>query len=400
MNILTVHNYYRIPGGEDTVVSNETELLKSHGHKVISYNRDNSEYSDLRGAAKLKKLTLPFVTIFNTRTYKEIKKIISSEKIDVVFVHNTLNLISPAVYYAAVKCGVPVFQTIHNYRLLCPGATFYRDGHICEDCVTKGLGCAYRHKCYRQSRVQTLACIMLLKIHRLTGIYSKINYICLTQFGREKLLMLRSLGVKIDEKKVYVKPNFMTENTNSAENTKSAVDEPYFIYAGRLDSLKGTDFLVRVWKEDMPRLVVCGTGPLEDIFTGADAKIGTNIEYRGFADHNTVMQLVAGAKALILPTRWYEAFPMSIVEAYSVGTPVIASNIGNTGILVEEGITGYTFRTDDEQSLYEAVSKIADELTHNNLRESTLKTFGEKYTGEKNYEMLMSIIADVSGKDV
>ena len=131
-NILIVHNYYQIPGGEDTVVANEKKMLEKHGHKVTLYSRNNAE---LKKMPRLRKIFLPITTVFNPRTYRDIKKLIKQENIEVVHVHNTLNLVSPAVYYAARRMKVPVVQTIHNFRLLCPGATFYRDGHICEDCV-------------------------------------------------------------------------------------------------------------------------------------------------------------------------------------------------------------------------------------------------------------------------
>ena len=180
-NILIVHNYYQIPGGEDTVVANEKKMLEDHGHKVILYTRNNSELKEM---SKFQKLKLPFTTIFNPRTYKDIKRIIRKENIDVVHVHNTLNLVSPTVYYAALSCKLPVVQTVHNFRLLCPGATFYRDGHICEDCVHHGLKCAIKNNCYRGSKVQTLVCVVNTWIHRMTGVYGKINYICLTEFNK------------------------------------------------------------------------------------------------------------------------------------------------------------------------------------------------------------------------
>ena len=124
-NILIVHNYYQIPGGEDTVVANEKKMLEDHGHKVVLYSRNNSE---LKKMSRLQKLMLPFTTVFNPRTYRDIKRLIKTEQIDIVHVHNTLNLISPSVYYAASAMNVPLVQTVHNFRLLCPGATFYRDG--------------------------------------------------------------------------------------------------------------------------------------------------------------------------------------------------------------------------------------------------------------------------------
>ena len=157
-------------------------------------------------------------------------------------VHNTLNLISPSVYYAALNLSVPVVQTVHNFRLLCPGATFYRDGHICEDCVEKGLWCAIKHNCYRNSKWQTLACVINTRFHRMIGIYGKINYICLTDFNREKLLKLGQ--IKAD--KVFVKPNFVesTQPFIPGEKRKNQ-----FVFSGRLDKLKGIDLLLRVWNE-------------------------------------------------------------------------------------------------------------------------------------------------------
>lgn len=132
--ILLVHNYYKIPGGEDSVVFNEKKLLEEHGHEVILYTRSNSEI-DKFGICK--KFALLFTSVFNRKTYRDIKKIIRKEKIDIVHVHNTLSLISPSVFYAARECGVPVVQTIHNFRMICPGATLYRNGNVCEECLEK-----------------------------------------------------------------------------------------------------------------------------------------------------------------------------------------------------------------------------------------------------------------------
>lgn len=370
--VLIVHNYYQIPGGEDTVVANEKKLLEDHGHEVILYTRNNSE---LRTMGKLRKLLLPFTTIYNPRTSREIKKIIREEKIDIVHVHNTLNLISPSVYYAALRCGVPVIQTIHNFRLLCPGATFYRDGHICEDCVSKGLGCAVRHGCYRGSRIQTLICVINTLVHRRTGIYGKINYICLTEFNKSKLLQLKS----INPDRVYVKPNFV-------EGAKVGEERSGFIYAGRLDELKGVKILIEAWRlmgVDAPHLTICGTGPLEK-WCREGAK-GLNVEMKGFVTNEEVRKLTAHSQALILPTLWYEGFPMSIVEAYASGTPVICSDLGNAGSLVEEAVTGWRFRTGDAFALAEKVRGWSD------ISGGVRRVYEEKYTAEENDHLLEEI---------
>ncbi|MCP1450452.1 glycosyltransferase [Priestia megaterium] len=204
--VLIVHNYYQIPGGEDTVVNNEKKMLEEKGYEVWFYSRNNDE---LKSMSRLRKLFLPVTTIFSFKTYVEVKNIIKRNKIGVVHVHNTLNLVSPSVYYAAFTTKTPVVQTIHNFRLLCPGALLYRNGNVCVDCIDKGLKCAVVHKCYRESRLQTLACVITLKIHRFLGTYRKLNYICLTEFNKKKLLEINK-GKKqiIDPSKVFVKPNF------------------------------------------------------------------------------------------------------------------------------------------------------------------------------------------------
>ena len=385
-NILIVHNYYQIPGGEDTVVANEKGMLEKHGHKVILYSRNNAE---LKQMSKIRILFLPFTTVFNLRTYKEIKKQIRRENIDVVHVHNTLNLISPAVYYAARSMKVPVVQTVHNFRLLCPGATFYRDGHICEDCVKNGLKCAVKYSCYRDSKAQTLVCAISTWLHRTTGIYGKINYICLTQFNKDKLLQLKY----IKPERVFVKPNFV-ENNNSFIPEEERLNQ--LVFVGRLDKLKGVDILFEAWKrmgEGAIKLIVCGMGPMEEWCKLFIKENVVNIEMRGFVSNDEALKIIANSKALVLPTQWYEGFPMSIVEAFSVGTPVICSDLGNAGSVVEEGITGFKFGYDSIESIMLAIDKMRDKPLN---KEKIKKIYEIKYSENANYKILNDIYTGIS----
>lgn len=379
--ILIVHNYYQIPGGEDTVVANEKRMLEKHGYKVILYSRDNSEYKYM---TKIQKLILPFATVFNIRTFKEIRNIIREQKVDIVHVHNTLNLVSPAAYYAALSMGIPVVQTIHNFRMLCPGATFYRDGHICEDCIEHGLIYAVKNSCYRNSRLQTMACVVNTKIHRITGIYRRIHYICLTEFNKQKLLNLKQIAPE----RVFVKPNFSVGNVNTIPYSQR---ENKFVYVGRLDKLKGIELLLKAWNQieddgNNYKLVVCGTGPMEE-WCKNYIKLNNMkcIEMMGFVPNIDARQIIASSKALILLSQWYEGFPMTIVEAYSVGTPIIGSNIGNCANLINSR-TG--IKVGSEKELVAAIHKVGNGKFVFADIQNIFKTC---YSEEANYALLTKI---------
>lgn len=348
--ILLVHNYYQIPGGEDTVVANEKKLLEERGHEVFLYTRDNGE---LKRMSKLKKLLLPFTALFSLRTYREICGIIRAKQIDVVHVHNTLALVSPSVYFAAFRRGVPVVQTLHNFRLECPGATFYRDGRVCEDCLAQGLSCAVRHRCYRGSRAQTLMQASILYLYRALGVYRRLNYICLTEFNREKLLLLNRPGRRqvVDPDRVFVKPNF------TFENAAPRGEAGYFLFLGRVEALKGLDVLIDAFL-GLPgeKLVIAGSGPDFQAYA-ARASGADNISFAGQLGREEVKAALAAAKAVIAPSQWYEGFPMVVVEAYAAGVPVLGSDLGNIGALIEDGRTGLRFRYDSAEDLRAAVRR-------------------------------------------
>ena len=386
-NVLIVHNYYQIPGGEDTVVANEMQLLKDNGHQVFLYSRDNSE---LKQFSKFQKLLLPVITVFNPRTYRDIKRIIAENQIDVVHVHNTLNLVSPSVYYAAKSCKVPVVQTIHNFRLLCPAATLYRDGHICEECLQKDILCSLKYNCYRGSKLQTFACVITSKIHRAMGIYKKINYICLTEFNKNKLLEINN-GKKKEQilsKRVYVKPNFTFEETDRS----CAEEGKYYLFVGRVEKIKGMDVLIEAFS-NLPEetIVIAGKGTeLEYYQSQVLQRNLKNVSFLGFQKKEQVQELMKNAKAMIVPSQWYEGFPMTIVEAFSAGLPVIGSDLGNVGSSIKNGVNGWTFRHDSASDLIEKL-KLCNQITKKQLNVKC----EEILTPTGNYEALMDIYKQI-----
>lgn len=385
MNILVVHNRYQIPGGEDTVFEAETAMLRKHGHHVAVYERSNSE---LNGMGKLQKLTVPFSMIYSFRTAREIRDLIQREQIQLVHVHNTLLLISPSVYYAALKQQIPVVQTIHNFRMICVNGICYRDGRICEDCITKNLFCAIKHRCYRSSLFQSTACVVSTLVHRAAGIYRKLNYICLTEFNRDQLLKQG----QISESQIFIKPNCMEAPASIVPHEKR---KNQIIFAGRLDESKGILFLLEVWKrmEVHPfELRIYGSGPLEEECREyIKCHELRDIQLCGRKDHEELLNIISESNALILPTRWYEGFPMSMLEAMSRGTPVIVPDLGNAGSLTVNSVTGYTYQPDHAEDCIRALNE------NLNINETVFQYFKDHYTEEKNYRILMEIYQKVTG---
>lgn len=382
-NVLIVHNYYRIPGGEDIVVANEKALLEKNGHKVVFYSRNNAEAGDHNF---LQKIGLAFVSIFNVRTYREICDIIDKEKIDVIQVHNTVALISPAVYLAGINMGVPVVQTIHNFRLVCPNGVCYIRGHVCERCLEHGLKASLLYNCYRDSKLQTFVCALTIKIQRMLQTYRALYYICLTEFNKEKLLAAK----QIKEENIYIKPNFTTMDAKVVPYSER---KRQFVYAGRIEKIKGMELLLQAWMklgDKAPKLVICGSGELED---WCREYIQNNelssVEMLGQIDNSEVKRIVGESLAMVYPTQWYEGFPMAVAEAYTMGTPIIASDIGNVGNLVEDNVTGLKFKSNSVVALAKAVEKFAD-----NPREIP-KEYLKKYTADENYLILKHIYEDV-----
>ena len=380
-HILMVHNFYQIGGGEHTVFENEKRLLKEHGYHVEEYTRDNAEINhSLR-----KKMLLPLTTIFSIKTYRDIKRIICENNIDLVHCHNTFPLISPSVYYAAHKCGVPVIQTIHNFRFICANGVLSRDGKPCEECLEKGLNCALSHKCYRESWLQTFVLINMLRIHRLIGTYRKIRYIFLTDFNRKKFRLL--LGDWLDCQ--FTKPNFEYVEFSSQKSDRGCS----FVYAGRLERDKGIDFLLNAWKEEEKRdLYIFGDGALQKDVAEA-SRNNSKIHFMGFQPKKIVMEYLQKSKAMIFASDLYEGFPMTIIESFAMGTPVVCSDIGNGADIVCKHNAGVVYTARNIDSLRDALKRVEERFDEYSKR--AREAYEDNYTPENNYKQLITIYEEV-----
>ncbi|MCR4745783.1 MAG: glycosyltransferase family 4 protein [Lachnospiraceae bacterium] len=392
MNILLIHNFYKVPGGEDTVFKNEKAMLEKHGHKVFTYTRDNAELDSLTPVAKI---SLFIDAVYSEKTYREVQKLIDENAIDIVHVHNTQFMVSPSVFAAAKDKNIPVFQTVHNFRMLCLNAIFFRDGHICEECLQKGLKNGVKHKCYRDSRLHSSLALRIQMAARAHKTYRGVNFICLTKFNASKLKEINNGGRKIiDKDRIFVKPNFMPEIKNDiGDNEPLKKNGNNFIYVGRLDKTKGIDIILEAWTKvnDDKKLIICGSGPDEEWCKNYALEKGLSekVDFRGSLEHNEVISLLRKSDAMLFMSKWYEGFPMTIIEAFTAGTPVIGVNLGNGGDIIA-GIYGSRDRLlkfDDNlaDSLKDAIDGFrAEDYVFDR---TSLAAYGE----EENYKALMKI---------
>lgn len=392
MRILLVHNFYKITGGEDTVFNNEKRMLEKHGHDVFTYTRDNHELDSFNVFNKAMSL---FEAVYSTRTYHDIIKLIKDNDIDLIHVHNTQMLISPSIFAAARDADIPVFQTVHNFRMMCLNAIFYRDGQICEDCIEKGLKCGVAHKCYRGSGVQSRLAMRIQMAARTHGLYKHVNFICLTDFNASKLQRLNKVGKRIvDPKRIFVKPNFIPEEETKklGFETKSIKDGKNFIYVGRLDKAKGIDTILKACKylKDGVKVRICGSGPDEEwCRTFAKEEKLENIEFLGNVKHSEVLKLLAESDASLFMSKWYEGFPMTIIESFSVGTPMIGLSLGNGGSIIFDIYGSSDMLIENSGNIEEKLAECMNDFNASKYSFDADKL--KKYTEEENYNILMDI---------
>lgn len=378
--ILLVHNHYRQPGGEDRVFADELELLSRSGHDVIRFTADNTTIKKSGG------LALATGTVWNAGRHRELVQLLERKKPRLMHVHNTFPLLSPAIYYAARSRGTAVVQTLHNYRLLCPGAALFRDGEPCEECLGKPLPWpGIVHGCYRGSRAASAVVATMLATHRLlrTWIRTIDVFVALSKFSRDKFI-----EAGIPAEKIAVKPSFIHPDPGMGLGRGK-----YALFAGRLAPEKGLDVLLAGWSRvgrAMP-LKIVGDGPMQAQVTEAALRTGS-VEVLGRKSHSDVMALMRDASVLVLPSRCYEASPVVLAEAYAVGLPVTASDLGALSELVDHGRTGLRFRPGDAEDL---AAKVEWFLSHpaeaRRMRVEARAEFLAKYTAERNYQALMEI---------
>ena len=386
MNILLIHNTYQLPGGEDVVVAQESNLLMRHGHEVEIYKRSNDELNSLSFPQKLGLIN----RIVSAKDSKSaVRHLITKSKPDVVHVHNTFLMISPSVYEACEEKNVPVVQTLHNYRLLCPASTFYRNGAVCEECVTGSLRRSVQHGCYRDSYSMSATMALVLSIHRSRQTWlKKVDaFIAISRFVGDKFV-----DSGFPAKKVFVKPNFV--DPDPGERTGPG---EYALFAGRLSPEKGVSTLIEAWRR-LPKaipLVIVGEGPSRERLRAEVSAARTNdIRFAGRLERNEVSEAMKKAAFLIVPSVWNEPFGLVLAEAFACGTPVIGARVGAIPEMLDHEVTGLHFAPGDPDDL---AAKVAWAWKHQSemaaMGQSARRVYEEKYTARANYRLMMEIYA-------
>ncbi len=379
MKILLLHNRYQHSGGEDVVVEQERAMLAGRGHDVRLLAANNDAIQGM--IMRLRTATEAFYSLSSKR---RLEAELQNFEPDVVHAHNLFPVLSPSVLYACAQRNVPVVQTLHNYRLLCPAAALFRDGSVCEQCLGRRFAWpGVWHGCYRGSRMGTLVVATLLAFHRVLGTSDKTvaRYITLSEFARRKL----GKG-GLPAFKLLVKPNFLDPDPGPGQG-----EGGYVLFVGRLSPEKGIEILLRAWRlggAGLP-LKIVGSGPMEEQCREA-AHQNQLIEYLGSKPPDEVYALMGSAQALVVPSLCYEGHPRTIVEAFSKATPVVASRLGSVEELVEHGRTGLHFTAGDSDALAERINWLAaHDAEAKRMRIEARREYETKYTADRNYLLLI-----------
>lgn len=386
LKILVVHTRYRsdAPSGEDSVVERELALLKKHGFNVCELIVSNDDIH-IRNLGEKVKVALN--CIWSKQSKALLSSILDDEQPDIVHVHNTFPQLSLSIVEACNDKHVPIVQSLHNFRYICPNALLMRNGSPCELCIsgnTPSVRPALKHKCYRDSTVATLPIAASIVWNRVKGTHrGKISrYIALTEFAKTKFIQA---GFK--DSLISIKPNFIDDPGQSAE------DHNFALFAGRLTEEKGPDLLIEAWKNmGNFKLVVAGDGSLRKTLEAEVRREGLNVEFTGLLARKDILQYLKRASFLVVPSRCYEGFPAIIAESYACGTPVIAPNHGSLSEIVDDRGTGLLYSNEDITDLQRAIKTlIGDSSLRQELALNARTKFEHQYTDSINIQQLSTI---------
>jgi glycosyltransferase involved in cell wall biosynthesis len=384
--VIMAHSRYRELGGENHSFEAEAALLESADDFELGRFERVHEPDAESISTKMK---IAIRTIWSRPAYRDLSDHIASFRPDVVHFQNTFPLLSPSSYHACTKAGVPVVQTLRNYRPSCVSANFFRDGKVCELCL--GRRVPYQgvvHRCYKDSLAPSTVVATSNAIHNTLRTWDKkvTLFVTPTEFTRAKYI---EAGYPAD--RIRVKPNFVHPDPGVSKSARE-----HALFVGRLAPEKGVLTLIEAWRlaPHLP-LKIVGTGPVEPEARRLAEGFGDKVEFLGDRPNKEVLELMKKARLVVFPSEWYETFGRVIAEAFSCGTPVIAADIGAASELVQQDVTGKLYAPGDAAALSRCVDDLHDDADLlRTMGENARDEFLRKYTAERNLDMMRSIYED------
>jgi glycosyltransferase involved in cell wall biosynthesis len=389
MKVALLHNFHgaSAPSGENEAVESDTALLRSYGHEVCLIRWDMDRLAESR----VEQLRTALLCAWNPAAYRRVRRALSDFDPDIVHIHNTFPQTSPAVFYAARGSRAAIVFSTHNYRAVCASGLLLRDAKPCRDCMDAGSSFpAIRHKCYRGSRLATIAAGISVDLHRRAGTFREIPHaiIAFTDFQRE---LLAEAG--FERSRIHVRPHHYA---NPAEPIAWAARSMTMLYVGRLSAEKGVDVLLQALAmvPDAPSCEIIGDGrdrgALEETATQSGLK--SRVRFLGLKNHEETQQAIRSSRLVIIPSICNEGFPMVFREAMAAGTPVLASRIGALAEIVQHRSNGYSFDAGSPEALARALRDLMrSPWLLEEMSATASRYYLENLSGAAGHERLMSI---------
>lgn len=389
LRVLQVHNQYSPGwGGEDTVAQLEAQMLRDRGHVVDEYKASTAA---LKNGTMFRQLLAVPSFLWSRQSYKSLCHRISEFQPDIVHVHNTFPRLSPSVFWASRRAGVPVVQTLHNFRHVCVNGLLLRQDQQCEQCVGRPPLPALQHHCYADSLARTAVIAAVNALHWKLGTYTRAvdAYITLNDFNRE--IFLRG---HFPSHKLVVKPNFVPVSDLGYRPRK-----PQVVFAGAMSQSKGVRLLLDAWgiaALEGFNLLLVGDGPERNALEEQYGQL-PRVIWCGRLSRPEVLKHIATSRILAFPSLAYENCPMVLLEALSVATPVVAANHPGLLTIIRHQREGLLFQSGDPQALALALRNalLADHDTWSRWSSSARSTQAERYSEDVSYRQLISIYRSV-----
>ena len=407
MRILMVQTYHYYRGGDSTYMFNLSRLLEQKGHEVIHFAMQHpqnveSEYSgyftseidfpsllaDSSTGAALKVLSRG---IYNGEARKAIDRLIEDKRPDIAHFHNIHGHLTTSIIAPLRKRGIPIVWTLHDYRLVCPNTTFLRGDEVCELCLPRRYYNCVRYRCKKGSLPASIVAMMTTLYDRVSRVPSKVKrFITPSRF-----LMGKLIEGKIKKEKIVSIPNFV-----DVESFIPRTEKGYFLYFGRLSHEKGIDLLIdAVSSMKNVSLKIAGEGPLSEDLKKLVAEKGADVEFLGFVTGADLRLLLEESSFVVVPSRWYENLPFSVMESLAAGKPVVAADIGGIPEMVEDGVNGLLFPAGDREKLAECLGRMtSDSDMRRRMGEAGRKKAEDLYDTDSHYCQIIGLYNEAVGK--